>query len=105
MILTFFIILSGAVDYAQRSYFASPYLYQIFGQNEFSAANWIEKNVPQNVNILTGTTHINLVNCLAGRPVVEGYPGWLWSHVSPAAPFFLGAAGALVSALLLTMIR
>lgn len=78
--LTFLIILSGVIDLLGRSSFANPPIYQIFGQEELKTADFITKNLPQERNILTGSSFLNLVNCLAGRPVLLGYEGWLWTH-------------------------
>lgn len=80
IILTFFIILSGVIDAFSRSSFASPYLHTIFNAEEQKTANWIIKNIPSKNNILTSSTHLNLVNSLAGKLVLIGYPGWLWTH-------------------------
>ena len=38
------------------------------------------KNLPYQRNILTGSTFLNLTDSLAGRPVLMGYEGWLWTH-------------------------
>ncbi|MDP3057101.1 MAG: hypothetical protein Q8N37_01085 [bacterium] len=80
VILTFFMIFVGLIDTFSRSSFAGPPFYEIFGAKEQKAAEWIINNTLSNDIILTGTSHLNPVNSLAGRPVVMGYPGWLWSH-------------------------
>lgn len=80
VVLTFFLIFVGLIDAFSRSSFAEPSLYEIFGVKEQKAAEWIINNTLSSDIILTGTSHLNPVNSLAGRPVVMGYPGWLWSH-------------------------
>jgi uncharacterized membrane protein len=80
VILTFFLIFVGLIDTFSRSSLAIPPSYEIFGQKEQKAAEWIVKNTSSSELILTGTSHLNPVNSLAGRPVLVGYPGWLWSH-------------------------
>lgn len=78
--LTFFLISAGLIDAFSRSSYAKPTLYGIFGLKEQKAADWIVSNTLSDEIILTGTSHLNPVNSLAGRPVLVGYPGWLWSH-------------------------
>jgi len=80
IILTFFIILSGVIDVLSRSSLASPTLYEIFSSKDQLAANWILKNIESKEVILTSSHHLNLVSSLAGKPVLLGYPGWLWTH-------------------------
>lgn len=80
IILTIFIISTGVIDVLQRSSFANPPLYNIFTPEDQKAADWIVKNTSSNDLILTGGSHLNLVDSLAGKPVLMGYPGWLWSH-------------------------
>lgn len=80
IILAFFLISVGLIDTLSRSSLAKPPLYEIFGAEEQKAADWIIQNTLSNDVILTGTSHLNPVNSLAGRPVLVGYPGWLWSH-------------------------
>jgi hypothetical protein len=80
LLLTMLIIASGLIDSLSRSSLASPQLYQIFSSADRKIADWIIDNIKSNSLILTGNSHLNLVAALAGRPVLEGYPGWLWSH-------------------------
>lgn len=80
VILVFPLIFIGLVDAFSRTFLANPPLYEIFGVNDQKAAKWIDKNILPGEAILTGTSHLNLVNSLAGRPILVGYPGWLWSH-------------------------
>lgn len=80
IILTFFLISVGLIDAFSRSSYAKPPLYEIFGRKERNAAEWIINNTLSNEVVLTGGSHLNSVNSLAGRPVLMGYPGWLWSH-------------------------
>ncbi|MDD5050549.1 MAG: hypothetical protein PHV93_02280 [Candidatus Pacebacteria bacterium] len=52
----------------------------IFSPDALKVADFIKANVPQGDLIITGTTHLNPVDSLAGRGVLVGYPGWLWTH-------------------------
>ena len=80
ILLTLLIITTGVIDALSRSSFASPTLYEIFSPKDQLVADWITKNTNSEETILTGNYHLNLVNCLAGRPVLMGYGGWLWTH-------------------------
>lgn len=80
VVLVFLLVASGLIDAFSRTSLASPTLYEIFGAKEQKAADWIIKNTLSDEVILTGISHLNPVNSLAGRPVIAGYPGWLWSH-------------------------
>ncbi len=80
VVFTFIIIITGVIDALSRSSFANPLLYDIFKQNEIKTAKWIKENIDSSQIILTSSHHLNLVSSLAGKPVLLGYPGWLWSH-------------------------
>lgn len=80
VIIVLFMVSAGLVDAFSRSSFAKPALYGIFSRNEQDAAEWIIKNTASGDVILTGSSHLNPVDSLAGRPVLMGYPGWLWTH-------------------------
>jgi uncharacterized membrane protein len=43
-------------------------------------AQYIRENISEHDLILTGTSHLNPVASLAGRSVLVGYPGWLWTR-------------------------
>jgi hypothetical protein len=82
-ITIFFIALalfSGVIDMIPRLAMTQDTLPIIFAVDAQSMANYIKQNIPQNELILTGTDHRNPVDALAGRPVLVGYPGWLWSR-------------------------
>ena len=55
----------------------------LFTANAWEAAEFIKQNVPDKAVILTGPSHINPVASLAGKPVLVGYPGWLWTRGIP----------------------
>jgi hypothetical protein len=80
---TIFIILalfSGVIDMIPRVGTPFNSLPIIFDVNARQTADFIRKNIPENDLILTGTSHRDPVDSLAGRPVYLGYPGWLWSR-------------------------
>ena len=41
---------------------------------------WIVEHTPPKSVILHGDTHISPAGCLAGRPSLVAYNGWMWSH-------------------------
>lgn len=61
-------------------------LYEVEQSYVFTTASDQEKvervmqQTPVDARILTGWEHNHPVNMLAGRPIVMGYPGWLWSY-------------------------
>jgi hypothetical protein len=73
-------LFSGMIDMIPRLAMTQYTLPIIFAVDAQSMANYIKINIPQNELILTGTDHRNPVDALAGRPVLVGYPGWLWSR-------------------------
>jgi hypothetical protein len=82
-IATIFIALalfSGIIDMIPRLAMTKDTLPVVFAVDAQSMANFIKTSIPQHELILTGTDHRNPVDALAGRPVLVGYPGWLWSR-------------------------
>lgn len=47
---------------------------------QISWAAQVQKVVPEGQTILTSQQHNNPVSMLSGRPIVLGYPGWLWTY-------------------------
>jgi hypothetical protein len=74
------ILFSGIIDMIPRLAMTKTTLPIIFTVDAQSMADYIKTSIPQNMLILTGTDHRNPVDALAGRPVLVGYPGWLWSR-------------------------
>ena len=54
--------------------------YETFSNEDFAMAQWIERNTPENALFLSSGFHQNPVPALAGRQIIAGYEGWLWSH-------------------------
>jgi hypothetical protein len=82
-IATIFICLalfSGVIDMIPRLAMTQDTLPVIFATDSQNMANYIKATIPQEELILTGTDHRNPVDALAGRSVLVGYPGWLWSR-------------------------
>ena len=51
----------------------------LYSPSEISVAEWITTNTPEKSIFLTSDRH-NHPALLAGREVVMGYTGWLWTH-------------------------
>ena len=54
--------------------------YLMWSEADVTFADWIRENTPSESVFLTSTYHLHPVVTLAGRQIVLGYEGWLWSH-------------------------
>lgn len=54
--------------------------YEDFSPTELEVAEWIKTNTPNDAVFLTGDVHTSIVQSVAGRQIVMGFNGWLWSH-------------------------
>ena len=54
--------------------------YQDFSPAELEIAQWIKTSTPNNAIFLTSDAHTSIVQSIAGRQIVMGFVGWLWSH-------------------------
>ncbi|HYD34470.1 MAG TPA: hypothetical protein VD999_00205 [Vitreimonas sp.] len=54
--------------------------WQIASPLELEVATLIKTHTPPGSTFLIAPSHKHLVPMIAGRPVVMGYPGWLWTH-------------------------
>ncbi|MFH1056671.1 MAG: hypothetical protein V1717_02645, partial [Candidatus Micrarchaeota archaeon] len=54
--------------------------YEVFSKKDFVLAEWVGKNTPQDALFVSSQVPQNPVLALAGRKLVAGYDGWLWSH-------------------------
>jgi|GEM_PF-3145654 len=82
MVLALFLVfstLSGISDTMYRIQMQKENLPLIFSSNARILAEYVRSRVSEDGLILTSTHHLNPVASLAGRPVLVGYPGWLWS--------------------------
>ena len=73
-------IFSGVMDTLPRYIIKAEAMPVAFDKNAIAIANFIRGNVDKNAQILTSSTHLNPVSSLAGRQVIIGYPGWLWTR-------------------------
>src|SRR3989344_573001 len=71
---------SGIIDQIPRVLASRDNLPSIAGIESRELANFLEKNIPEDTLILTGTSHLNPIAMLSGRQMLVGYPGWLWTR-------------------------
>ncbi len=74
---------SGIIDNLPRFIVKKERMPTIFTTDAINLAEFIKNRVKPSEQILTSSTHLNPVNSLAGRPVLVGYPGWLWTKGFP----------------------
>jgi hypothetical protein len=53
---------------------------RMFSPEDLSLAQYVKNQTSTNDIFLTSDKHNNPVPCLAGRRIVMGYRGWLWTH-------------------------
>ncbi len=73
-------ISTGVLDILPRLAIPLNQLPVMFTLQDRIMANYIIQDVPQQDLILTSETPLNPVNALAGRSVLVGYGGWLWTE-------------------------
>lgn len=78
--LLMFLTLSGISDTYYRFKVNNDSLHQIFSFHSIELADYIKHNTDKTKIILTGADHRNPVSSLAGRQILLGYPGWLWTR-------------------------
>jgi hypothetical protein len=54
--------------------------YQVYSAVDFEVAEWVKANTPMDAVFLTGDSPHDPISSLAGRSIVMGFNGWLWSH-------------------------
>lgn len=54
--------------------------YEVFSPTDLEIAEWIKANTAGDVVFLTSDAHNHCVHSIAGRQIVMGFVGWLWSH-------------------------
>ncbi len=87
-LLVFFVLAvhSGIIDIIPRYAVPVDKIPTTFNKDAIDMAAYIRQNVEKDAQIMTSSTHLNLVSSLAGRPVLVGYPGWLWTKGIDYAP-------------------
>jgi len=52
----------------------------MFSNDDIALANYVREHTPADAIFLTSDKHNHPIPCLAGRQIVMGYRGWLWTH-------------------------
>jgi uncharacterized membrane protein len=71
--------LSGALDLARASD-ASISSYRFTDTKGLQVAEWVRQNTAPNAVFALADEHNSPIPTLAGRRVMSGYPGWLWTY-------------------------
>lgn len=71
---------SGIFDQIPRLLVAPENMPIIFSRDARVTAEYIRDNITADSRIITTSTHLNIVSSLSGKPVLVGYPGWLWTR-------------------------
>lgn len=53
---------------------------RMFSSEDIELANFVKDHTSTDAIFLTSDRHTNPIACLAGRRIVMGYRGWLWTH-------------------------
>lgn len=80
LVFTTLAVYSGIIDQIPRLMVPFNRLPVIFNTDSIATAEFIKNNIPYNERVITSSTHLNPVSSLAGRSVLVGYPGWLWTR-------------------------
>ena len=70
------LILTGSLSVYRELHLHWP----MFSNDDMALAAYLRQHTPANAIFLTSSKHNHPVSCLAGRRIVMGYVGWLWSH-------------------------
>jgi uncharacterized membrane protein len=71
--------LSGALDLARASD-STVSSYQFTDTNGLLVADWVRQNTSPHAVFAAADEHNNPIPTLAGRRMMVGYPGWLWTY-------------------------
>ena len=52
----------------------------MFSSEDVSLAQFVREHTSKDAIFLTSDKHNNPIPCLAGRRIIMGYRGWLWTH-------------------------
>jgi hypothetical protein len=71
--------LSGTLDLI-RAADASVSSYRFTDTKGIQVADWVRQNTPPRAVFALADEHNSPIPTLAGRRVMSGYPGWLWTY-------------------------
>jgi uncharacterized membrane protein len=78
-VLLILLCLSGALDLARASD-ASVSSYEFTDTKGLQVADWVRQNTAAEAVFAVADEHNSPIPTLAGRRVMSGYPGWLWTY-------------------------
>ncbi|MFA4946851.1 MAG: DUF6798 domain-containing protein [Candidatus Micrarchaeia archaeon] len=78
-LLVFLAIASALLTFAWMCW-GSNARYQVYSAGDLALAEWVKTNTPADAVFITADAPQDPVSSLAGRRVVLGFKGWLWSH-------------------------
>ena len=70
------LIATGFLSVYRESYVS----WRMFSNEDVALASFVNNNTSKDALFLTSDKHNNPITCLAGRNIVMGYRGWLWTH-------------------------
>jgi len=73
------LVLSGTLDLVRASD-ASVSSYQLIDARGLQVADWVRKNTPADAVFVVADDHNSPIPTLAGRRILIGYPGWLFTY-------------------------
>jgi hypothetical protein len=76
VILAGSLMITGAVSV----YWEMRVSWRMFSSEDLAIAGFVRDHTSKDAIFLTSDKHNNPIVCLAGRRVVMGYRGWLWTH-------------------------
>jgi len=78
-VLLVLLCLSGALDLARASDFSVSSV-KFTDSKALQVADWVRQNTPADAMFAVADEHNNPIPTLAGRRVLVGYQGWLWTY-------------------------
>jgi hypothetical protein len=75
-ITLFLLIPTGFLSVYRETYVS----WKMFSNEDIALADFVRVNTSKDALFLTSDKHNHPIPCLAGRSVVMGYRGWLWTH-------------------------
>ncbi len=78
-VLLVLLCLSGALDLARASDFSVSSV-KFTDSKGLQVADWVRQNTPADAMFAVADEHNNPIPTLAGRRVLVGYQGWLWTY-------------------------
>lgn len=73
------LMLSGLLD-VSRLFYSAKTSYQIYSEKDFKVAEFIKNNTAKDAIFLSVDKFDNPAVTLAGRKIILGFRGWIWTH-------------------------